>query len=319
MSVGADSGAATQSLIQQDAACLLITGFEGFGDLVFHTPTIRMLSRMFRRVDVWTIQDEPFRNNPRIEQLRKLPFDIKSFDIPEGVYARVLPTWGPITNHSGIHTIDLVSLHVLGSVLRPHEKDLEMFWTDDDAAFVDSLLAGIPGPILVASPSRTWPSRTFPLGWWQELIRALARLGSVVLVGKESVYESGIDMPRGLWPAEAFPEARSFYDRLSFAQLACLYSRADVAVNCETASNPVSACNDRCWNVYIPTVTAPEFRVPFRHGSQEWRTTVVGNPRDYYPGSLYGQAVDLKNAEVERPPAAAVVAASRAALAEISS
>lgn len=303
-----------QELRQTDAACLLITGFEGFGDLVFHTPTIRMLSRLYRQVDVWTIQDEPFRNNPHIHELRKLPFDIKHFDVPQGVYARVLPTWGPLTAHSCVHTIDLVSLNVLGCVLRPRDKDLELFWTDADEAYVDSLLTGLDGPILVVSPARTWPSRSFPLNWWKALIENVARLGSVVLVGKQTAYESAIDMPRELWPAEEFPEARSLYNCLSLAQLACLYSRAAIAINMETASNPVSACNDRCWNVYIPTLTAPEFRVPFRHGRQDWKTRVVGNADDYYPGSLYGQVQDLKNAEVKRPSVDAVVGACRDAL-----
>ena len=296
-----------QELSQRDAACLLITGFEGFGDQVFHTPTIRILSKMFRQVDVWTIQDEPFLNNPRIHEIKKLPFDIKQFDIPEGVYAKVAVTWGPITAHSGIHTIDLVSLNALGNILRPLEKDVEMFWTDKDETFVRSLLADVKGPVIVVSPTQTWPSRTFPLEWWKNLIEKLAKLGPVVLVGKETSYDSKIDMPRGLWPAEEFPEAHSLYNKLSLAQLACLYSKSNVAINTETATNPISACNDRCWNIYIPTLTAPEFRVPFRHGSQSWKTRVVGNERDFYPASLYGRDQNLRSVEVERPSVNAVV------------
>lgn len=299
----------TKQPVQRDQACLLITRFEGFGDLVFHTPTIRVLSSLFRRLDVWSVQTEPFLNSPRIHELRRIPSGIGMPDVPQGVYANVSVCWDTKTNHSGIHTIDMVSLNAIGHVLRPQAKDLEMFWTVADEKVAGSLLAGVAGPIIVVSPAVNWPSRTFPLDWWRDLVGKLARLGSVVLVGKEITYDSGADLPKGLWPPEEFPQALSLYNRLSLAQLACLYSMADVAINMETATNPISTCNDRCWNIYVPTLTPPEFRVPFRHGSQSWKTRVVGNPSDFYPATLYGQLGDPRFVEVERPAVNAVVEA----------
>jgi len=54
----------------------------------------------------------------------------------------------------------------------------------------------------------------------------------------------------------------------------------------------MSCTNKKCWNLYIPTLTAPEYRTPFRNGSMLYKTTVVGNADDYYPASSYDPRTD---------------------------
>jgi len=93
-------------------------------------------------------------------------------------------------------------------------------------------------------------------------------------------------------------------------QLAALYSKAAMAINTENGNMVISCTNDSCWNLYIPSLTAPEFRLPFRKGSQFYKTTIVPNTDDYYPTYnrklfkkiLSGDPVmDLETAEVLWP------------------
>ncbi len=67
--------------MQQSA--LLITTWEGYGDLVYHTPTIRTFSKYFKHLDVWCRRSEPFLNNPYIRNLQTYKDD---FPKPPDIY-----------------------------------------------------------------------------------------------------------------------------------------------------------------------------------------------------------------------------------------
>ena len=107
-------------------------------------------------------------------------------------------------------------------------------------------------------------------------------------MGKDISYPLGIDMDKTLYPAHHFADTICLYNQLSFAQLCALYSISPIAINTENGHNPISCTNDFCWNIYIPSLTAPEFRLPHRRGSQRYRSAVVANAEDYYPASVYG-------------------------------
>ncbi len=201
-------------------------------------------------------------------------------------------------SHSRIHTVDLISIKALRLVLRDSEKTLEAYWKEEDLQRVKSLLLNHPlaeknhileGNFVVISPAITWPSRTLPLAYYQELITAIQKKGiGVILVGKDITYQRGVDCNKTLYPSEFFQDAISLYNQLTFAELAALYSITPIAINTENGNNPISCTNDFCWNLYIPSLTAPEFRLPFRHGSQKYKTAVAANDLDYYPSCIHG-------------------------------
>jgi hypothetical protein len=285
---------------------LLVTTYEGYGDLIYHTPTIRILSKHYTHLDVWCRQPDPFINNPYIKSLTV--FD-KTLPGSHDVYGPhvycVMPESVIQFLHCSIHTVDLVSIKALHRVLRDAEKTLEAYWTPEDMCYVRQLLLQHPlsaknkvmeGQFVVISPSKTWPSRTLPLPFYQKLIANIQAQGyGVVLVGKDIVYASGIDQSKTLYDAHHFPGTICLYNQLTFAQLCALYSITPIAINTENGHNPTSCTNDYCWNIYIPTLTAPENRLPHRHGSQQYRTVIATNPDDYYPASVYGVSHYAKN------------------------
>jgi hypothetical protein len=77
-----------------------------------------------------------------------------------------------------------------------------------------------------------------------------------------------------------------------------------VAINAENGNMVVSATNNNCWNIYVPTITPPEFRVPYRKGSMQYKTVVVYNEENYYPAANYAgvDSQDLLAAPIKIPP-----------------
>lgn len=277
--------------------CLFITEFEGFGDLIYHTPSIRALSKCYSHLDVWCKQSEPFFNNPYIKTLKvykdKIP-DPRPF---YGLHFCIVNGWS--RQHTRIHTVDAVSMEALCHVLRDSEKTLELFWTAQDMQHVQHLLKTHPlsvknkiqeGNFIAICPAITWPSKTLPLWFYKTLISSIQEMNyGVVLVGKDINYPTNIDINKTLYPSEHFPGTICLYNQLTLAQLAALYSITPITINTENGNHSISCTNDYTWDIYIALLTAPEYLVPFRQGSQKYRTAVISNAADYYPTSIYGE------------------------------
>ena len=274
---------------------LLITNFEGYGDLLCHTPSIRILSQIAPNLDVWCKRPEPFFLNPCIKNLSV--YSERELVIPSKYEDRVIlisvDSQGHFP-HCTIHNVDLFSIKAMRKILRYREKTVEAYWSLQDKQRVQKLLQQhrvADDRFVVITPAITWPSRTLPLPFYQELIVGIQRRGyQVVLVGKEISYtRDANEMNKTLYDAAHFPGAISLYNQLSFAELCALYSITPIAINSQNGNTWASCTNDFCWNLFIPTLSAPEYSLPFRHGSQFYKAAAVGNAADYYPASVYSK------------------------------
>ena len=294
---------------------LLITPYLGFGDLLYHTPLIRMLSKIYNGLDVWCLNPEPLYGNPDIKNLCQMnastvpnPWDFY-FD---NIYHMSLEhnTIYDDLRMTNCHMVDYVTLGTLDLVLRDQEKHLTLAWSPQDENKVKGLLEkenvitneSAASNLVVVNPSITWPSRTLPLAYYKELIAKIQANGDkVVLVGKEinpsgflpEIYDSAeekklkLNETKTMYPSENFPGAIDLVNKLTLRECAALYSLAKIAINTENGNLVISGTNDFCWNVYIPTLTAPEYRLPYRCSSQKYKTLVIENEKDYYPSSDY--------------------------------
>jgi len=303
---------------------LLYTPFCGYGDLLYHTPLIRVLDKIFKGVDVWTFNPEPFKHNPHIKNLMKInsEHDPEPWDFYGENVFHLSPARNPTCRHlyqANNHMVDYLTNSAMGLSLRSNEKNLVLQWSDATRSKVWALLIqhGIADdPFVVVNPVHGWPSRTLPLDFYQEIIQKFQDDGlKVVLVGKDvdptdfvpddNTVEDVIDREvKGLYPSHVFPDVIDLTNKLSFHECCCLYSYAAVALNTENGNMVMSSTNNHCWNLYIPSLTAPEFRLPHRFGDMNYRSTVVGNGGNYYPGSDYvtlrGE-IDFVNSEVVFP------------------
>lgn len=294
---------------------LIISGFVSFGDILYSTPMIRFIKKRSEEVHVWSCNPEPLMNNPDIDEL----WDLRGHELP------IIPHWyfdkvyrlkndGPLVRGmSRFHTIDFFSLNTFGILLRKKNKDLILHpYLKDECRVIDLMAEhGLSDQnFVVISPTISWPSRTLPLEYYKELVKRILTTGvKVVLVGKEVDPGKLWDSPhlkssglKQIYPIEGnFEGAINLINQLTFMELAALYAKARIAINTENGNMVVSCTNNTCWNVYIPSVTAPEFRLPWRNGSQEYKTVVVGNKEDWYPQDTTSKEGNLITAEVKLP------------------
>lgn len=302
--------------MKKENRILVISGFVSYGDILYSTPILRFIKRRLKATEmhVWSCNPEPLRDNPDIDELWHLTGHSLP-PIPQHYFDKVyqLKNDGPLVHGmSRFHTIDFFSLNLFGTVLRQKNKNLILRWSDDDYAFALKLLKenkiGI-NDFVVISPTINWPSRTLPLEYYKEIISRIQQTGmKVVLVGKDvnptkewdspHLTESGL---KKLYDSAHFPGATDFTNQFMFKQLAALYSLARIAINTENGNMVISCTNDNCWNLYIPSCTAPEFRLPWRKGSQHYKTVVIGNADDWYPQDTTEKRGDLINAKVKLP------------------
>lgn len=322
---------------------LLLTTFASFGDLIYQTPLIRLLSSLHDTLDVWCRNHEPFLNNPNVREVYRMA----SFRVPEprdfyfdAVYRATTEPDGLISRlpQSNIHTVDYFTVGTCNLVLRDKEKDLELFWTKADEDSMRAILQEHNidpdgNNFTVICPAITWPSRTLPLPFYQELItRIYEETGDkVIIVGKDLSYTTYDpdrekndpayaqyaikEAPKQLYSVSEFNQKAivDLTNKLTLHQLAALYSLTKIAVNTENGNMVMSCTNKKCWNLYIPTLTAPEYRTPHRYGSMTYKTTVVGNEEDYYPASSYDprkdpeQRTSLINRKIKLPTVDAVI------------
>ena len=301
---------------------LIMVSYAGFGDLLYLTPLIRFIKRLGCDIDVWSANPEPFLYNPDISEL--YTFDsTNQLVYPLDFYKKIFNfcQWGQ-AYISNVHTIDAFTFQALNIHLRPKEKDLVFKWRRTDETRIRKLLYDHKlTPVdsaegcnyVIVSPIITWPSRTLPLEFYQELIAKIQNDGSkVVLVGKDL----NIKGVKGLYPASSFPDVIDFTNQLTFSEAGCLYSLSGISIANESANMVLSCTNTTCFNIYIPTLTPPEFRLPWRCGSQNYRNLVVGNEEDYYPSTDYlnlGNHIDLKTPPVKYPTVSKVFEAYKKA------
>ena len=299
---------------------LVYTPCIGYGDLLYHIPLLKLLSHSFDGVDVWSFNPEPLLHSPYVKNI----FQLESENDPNPIdfYHDKIFHIAPERNHifkelfqSNIHMTDYYTVGSCGLVLRDIEKDLTVQWLPEHEEKIDKLMKDhdlVDGKFVIVNPALGWPSRTLPLETYQYIIEYIQKRGDkVVLVGKdisgsaclpenssdELVDRFKTNEGKTLYDTNNFSNVVDFTNILSFHESCYLYSKAKIAVNTENGNMVMSGTNSKCWNLYIPSLTAPEFRLPHRHGSMFYSKNI-------YPGSDYRllkKTRDVINMHTEKP------------------
>jgi ADP-heptose:LPS heptosyltransferase len=281
-----------------------------------------MLKSKKYSVDVWCKNTEPYLNNPNIDNM----YIIENNNIP-------IPTlfypWGHFmvgnllagVSHPNSHVVDYISANLFRSVFLARDKTLDLYWTGQHVEFARSallpvkLVGGVDKvrkPVLAMSPVIGWPSRTMPLEWYVEIATRVRAFGyKVVLVGKEIDPRSiGADNEKlyknenkGLYDHEAIPHDLCLYNKTSLHELGAVYDQCDVILTTETGHLPIAGCCNNPHIVYAGQLIHPEFRMPYRRGSQSFRSTIVHTKGEYYP--VYARMLEagIRLTDIETRPA----------------
>ncbi len=237
-----------------------------FGDVLYSTPTIRYMSLAHnQKMDLETNRPELFINNPHIDRIfnpekgEYIPDDVVTYDINGHNFGESQK------QIKVMHTVDYWSTH-LGFTLTAKDKTLEFY--------PDKISFEIPlGRYVVINPSKTWDCRTWPKENWEKLIELLLKVDvKVVVTGQDITY--GEDDHKSFLNLQT-EGVIDLTNKLNLSELWYLVNGSFVVITMAAGLLPFAGTTD-AFIIELGSATHPEYRTPFRHGSQDYKHKFVG-------------------------------------------
>lgn len=237
-----------------------------FGDVLYSTPTIKYLSKCHgQKLDIETNMPELFINNPYIDKIYSTK---KGESIPTNViiYDMNGHNFGEVQKQiRTMHLVDYWSTH-LGFTLRNEEKNLEFYPNKLDIILPE-------GKYVVINPSKTWECRTWSKNSWDKLIDLLQNLKiQVVVTGQDISY--GNDDHKGFLNIES-EGVINLVNKLNLSQLWYLVNNSVAVITMAAGLLPFAGTTD-AFIIQLGSATHPEYRTPFRNGTQNYKHKFVG-------------------------------------------
>lgn len=271
---------------------ILINVQGGLGDQICAEPVIRFMQKyVFKEDDVTVLTHFP-RIFKHIKDIKLFAYGefMREQDIP---YYSVFSLPGPETpmwryvSNLMCHTLDFASMSILRRTLPNKDKQIKI---DVDAEDIHKVIEVVGkkelSELILIHPGRHWQSKTFPIAWWQEVVDELSREKlPACIIGKDESTRGVLDIK----VPEGVTDTRNLLD---LGGLIALISKAKVLISNDSAPIYIAGAFDN-HIVLIPTCKHPDHILPFRNGSQQYKTTVLYKNLACYefdsrPTSIYG-------------------------------
>lgn len=167
-----------------------------------------------------------------------------------------------VKNRTDVHEVQRYLDAVTPVVGADHHGKLEFWGVDeDDEDFADSVLAGLPGPVIGINPSTTWPSKQWPAERFARLSRILPHQfgGSVLLTGGAGDVHLEDSIMECTGTQHKLP-VLNLIGRTTLWQLGALIKRCDLYITCDSGPMHISAAME------TPTIALFGPTDPVRHG-----------------------------------------------------
>lgn len=243
----------------------------GLGDQVCAEPIIRYIrEKVFPKADIYAATAYP----RLFEHIDKVSFDTKmpekSFDaiFSMDTHPDQRTPFGVYVVYTHTHQVDYISLVTLRRTIPDMEKRIKLIWTQTDVAEVEAFTK-IPEDLVLVHAGKGWPSKTFPLEYWQEVADALQVEGyKVGLIG------ASVNEEHNYVPIKARSGMIDFRDKLSLGGLIYLLSRASVLISNDSGPIHLAGAFDN-GIILIPTCKHPEHLLPYRYGDKNYRAKAL--------------------------------------------
>jgi ADP-heptose:LPS heptosyltransferase len=123
-------------------------------------------------------------------------------------------------------------------------------------------------PGIVIHPGKWWQSKTFPVKWWQEIIDKLSEKLTVYIIGKT------IDEKQGYLDVKCPNNGYDFRDITSLGEMIALISHTKCTLSNDSSPIHIAGAFDN-WIVVIPTAKHPDHILPYRNGSQSYKSKAL--------------------------------------------
>ena len=154
--------------------------------------------------------------------------------------------------------------------------------------------------LVCVHPGRHWPSKTFPVDWWQKVIDGLHEAGlKVCLIGQEEVLEK----TRGTLPVEVREGMIDTRDLLDLGSLFALISQCKMVISNDSSPIHIAGAFDKPNIILIPSCKHPEHILPWRNGNQDYKAKALYKKLTLedvsaQPTEVYGSLADKVKGDI---------------------
>jgi ADP-heptose:LPS heptosyltransferase len=241
------------------------------GDQLCAEPAIRYTQKLYPDANFFVVT-----HFPRL--FEHLPIPILNYDQWKGLNDAVITMHtcpeDDISEHKMSHVLfhptDFASMSMIKRVLPNNEKTIKLKVDVSDVVSVLDLLKNVDTnkPTVLVHPGKWWPSKTLPTEWWQQIVDGLSEKLTVVLIGKT------IDEQQGYLPITCPPTGIDLRDLTSLGELIALISLSKCILTNDSSPLHIAGAFDN-WIVTIPTCKHEDHILPFRNGTQYYKTKAL--------------------------------------------
>jgi ADP-heptose:LPS heptosyltransferase len=253
---------------------ILIRLSAGLGDQIESEPVARFVRKIYPDANIYLTTHHP----RAFKHLKKYDIEVHDYSTWEGINVALIVMENNPTKNKSIdrltqvlfHPTDFSSISMLRRTLPFEDKQIQLSVDSIEVESVMSLLSEKvkDKPIIVIHPGKWWPSKTFPKDWWQKVVDLLQEELTIVLIGKTLSEDQGyidIDCPKSGF---------DFRDFTTFGENIALISLAKVTLSNDSSPIHIAGAFNN-WIVLIPTSKHPDHVLPWRNGSQSYKTKTL--------------------------------------------
>ena len=247
--------------------CLDITGCRALGDALCATPLIRKLYNSYnKKVSVITHMTELFSNNPYVKNVYNN--SINKEDLKENY--DVYETFDVSYKENGVcnkhNSMDIRQFHAisLGLMLTKEEMTL------DYIPKYSTVVPNIPEKYVLIHSVQNWNSRTWNVNNWKLLTKLLNEKGiSVISIGKNSSELGGSNVDKPVFDFD-IENGLNLVNKTTLDETWSLIANSLCFITMDSGLLHLAGTTD-AQIIQLGSSINPEFRAPYRYGSQEYK------------------------------------------------
>ena len=247
--------------------CIDVTGCRALGDTICVTPLVKKISQTYnKKLSVISHHSEIFKNLPYVD--KNFQYDSELFETIKNDYD-VYSTFDVSYKNNGVcnkhNVMDIRQLHAINLGFMLTKDELSLDYVADEVN-----LPQLPEKYVLIHPVQNWESRTWSVKNWQILTQLLNEKGIyVVSIGKDSseLGGSNVDKPVFNFPIKL---GLNLMNKTSLDETWHLINNCSCFVTMDSGLLHLAGTTD-CEIIQLGSSINPEFRSPYRHGSQEYK------------------------------------------------
>lgn len=242
---------------------ILIYACGGLGDIVCAEPSIRYAINNFHNSDISVATDCPelYRHLPlkKVYNLKKEKPKWEDYYVFKSIFDPG-ELAGEFIAHIVTQNVDNISLNLFRCQIPSKDRCIYLKPSIEDYDRVEGLITSND---IVIHPGRSWPSKTFPISWWNKVTSEIISLGArPVLIGGPA---------KGTERGTQNVEVKGCLDlrcRYSLMQTTAILHNTRVVLTNDSAPHHM-ATSGAAWIGFISTAKNPDYITHWRNGG-EW-------------------------------------------------